>query len=257
MALARFERDGALGIVSLTSPPLNLVGYELAQDLIAVTDQARAETGLRAILLRAEGEAFSAGADVNMFRGRTPETGRDLLNELIPALRVFEELPYPTVAAVQGLCLAGGFELVLGADLIWASDDAQFGLVEAVIGAMPFGGGTHRLAMRAGVARAREAVFSARIYDAKKMLEWGVINRIVSRADLDAKTREFAQLLAKGPTRAYAGTKRTLRAYSDQGLAAADALLPDVGGEVMASNDVQNGLRSLLEKGPGNATFEG
>lgn len=256
MALATFTQDGALGIVSLTAPPLNLVSYELVADLQRAADAARA-AGVRALLLRADGDAFSAGADVKMFADRSPEAGRELLEELVPALRDLESMPFPTVAAVQGACLAGGFELVLGCDLIWASDDASFGLVEAVIGAMPFGGGAHRLAMRAGVARAREAVFSARIYDARKMLEWGVVNRVLPRAELDQKARDFAKQLSEGPTLAYTGTKETLRLFTEGGLGAADAALPEIGGRVMASDDVQNGVRSLLANGPGHATFEG
>lgn len=254
MALATFERDGDVGIITIDSPPLNLVSEALADALIAATDQARG-SDVRAVMVQANGDAFSAGADVEMFRDRTADTGRELLEKLIPALRGFEALPYPTVVAVNGLCLAGGFELALGCDLIWADDAAQFGLVEAVIGATPFGAGVARLAARCGVARAKEAVFSARIYPAETMKEWGVVNRILPAADLRAKTLEFAHALAAGPTIANAATKQIAGLYLDQGMEAVDAAMPAVGGRVMASEDLQNGLRSLLEKGPGQATF--
>jgi enoyl-CoA hydratase/carnithine racemase len=88
------------------------------------------------------------------------------------------------------------------------------------------------------------------------MLEWGVVNRVLPADELLEKTRAFARRLAAGPTLAHAATKRMIRLAVDEGVAAADAALPAEGGKVMASQDLQNGVRTLLEKGPGNATFE-
>jgi enoyl-CoA hydratase/carnithine racemase len=158
---------------------------------------------------------------------------------------------------VQGLCLAAGLEVALSCDLIWAAQEAQLGLVEAVIGATPFGGGTQRLVARAGAGRAAEAVLTARTYPAETMLEWGVVNRVVPAGDLLEKVRSFAQRLAAGPTLAHAATKRMIRLAVNEGVDAADAELPEAGAQVMASEDLQNGARTLLEQGPGNATFEG
>ena len=97
-------------------------------------------------------------------------------------IRRFGEIPIPTVAAVQGLCLAAGLEVALSCDLIWAAEGCNLGLVEAVIGATPFGGGTQRLVARAGAGRAAEAVLTARAYPAETMLDWGVVNRVVPAA---------------------------------------------------------------------------
>jgi enoyl-CoA hydratase/carnithine racemase len=163
----------------------------------------------------------------------------------------------PTVAAVHGLCLAAGLEVALSCDLIWAAEGTQLGLVEAVIGATPFGGGTQRLVARAGAGRAAEAVLSARAYPAETMLDWGVVNRVLPGDELVEKARAFTERLAAGPTLAHAATKRMIRIAVDQGVDAADAALPEAGARVMASADLQNGARSLLEKGPGQATFEG
>src|SRR5204863_1528030 len=138
---------------------------------------------------------FSAGANVEIFLGRDEAAARELIEEFMPLIRRFAEIPVPTVAAVQGLCLAAGLEIALSCDLIWAAEGTQLGLVEAVIGATPFGGGTQRLVARAGAGRAAEAVLTARPYPAETMLEWGVVSRIVPAADLHDKTRAFAQRL--------------------------------------------------------------
>jgi enoyl-CoA hydratase len=256
MPLARFELAGDLGEIVLADPPLNLFSLELARALIEATDEAAASPA-RAILVRAEGDNFSAGANVQIFLDRDEAGARELIEEFLPAIRRFSEIEVPTVAAVHGLCLAAGLEVALACDLIWAAEDCQLGLIEAVIGATPFGGGTQRLVARAGAARAAEAVLSARAYPAETMREWGVVNRVLPAAELLDKARSFAARLAAGPTLAHAATKRMIRLTVDGGVAAADAELPAAGARVMASADLQNGARTLLEKGPGHATFDG
>jgi enoyl-CoA hydratase/carnithine racemase len=256
MAKVTFELDGDVGEIVIADPPLNLFDLELARDMARAGEEAR-DSAARAILVRAEGDNFSAGANVELFLGRDETAARELLEEFMVGIRRFTEIAVPTVAAVQGLCLAAGLEVALSCDLIWAAEGAQLGLVEAVIGATPFGGGTQRLVTRAGAGRAAEAVLTARPYPAATMMEWGVVNRIVPDGDLLEKTRAFAARLASGPTLAHAATKRMIQLTVDEGVAAADAALPTVGATVMASADLQNGARTLMEKGPGHAAFEG
>ena len=256
MAKAQFNLEGDVGEIVIADPPLNLFGPELLRDLTNATGEAL-DSGARAILVYAEGDNFSAGANVETFLDRDETAARELIEEFMPAIRRFAQSDVPTVAAVQGLCLAAGLEVALSCDLIWAAEGAQIGLVEAVIGATPFGGGTQRLVARAGAGRAAEAVLTARPYPAETMLEWGVVNRVVAADDLREKARAFVGRLAEGPTLAHAATKRMIRLTVDEGVDAADAALPEAGARVMASKDLQNGARTLLEKGPGHATFEG
>jgi enoyl-CoA hydratase/carnithine racemase len=256
MSKAQFRLEGDVGEIVIADPPLNLFGLELSRDLASAAAAAR-DSAARAVLMRAEGDNFSAGANVEMFLGRDEAGARELIEEFMPAIRRFADIEVPTVAAVQGLCLAAGLEVALSCDLIWAAQGAQLGLVEGVIGATPFGGGTQRLVARAGAGRAAEAVLTARVYPAETMHDWGVVNRVVADHDLYEKARSFVHRLAEGPTLAHAATKRMTRIAVDEGVEAADAALPAVGAPVMASLDLQNGARALLEKGPGHATFEG
>ncbi len=256
MSKASFQQHGDLGEVVIADPPLNLVDLELAADLQRAVEEA-AESDARAMLVRAEGDNFSAGANVEMFLGRDEQAAQELLEGFMGMLRRFESLDVPTVCATQGLCLAAGLELALACDLIWASDDCNLGLVEAVIGATPFGGGTQRLTARAGAGRALEAVLTGRPYPAATMMEWGVVNRVLPRDELEPKARAFAKRLAAGPTVAHAATKRIVHTAVNDGVEAADAALPAVGARVMASEDLQTGARTLLAEGPGRAKFEG
>jgi enoyl-CoA hydratase/carnithine racemase len=255
MPKVRFERDGVVGILTLADPPLNLFGRDLIADLHDVLDEA-ATADIRALVVRAEGEVFTGGADVNMFVGLTGEqVEREL--DLIAIPRKLEALPFPTLAVVGGLCLTAGFELSLGCDLIWAAESAKFGLVEAVIGVTPFMGGTQRVAERAGPARARELVMTGGLYNADVLRDWGVVNRVVPDGDLEEKAVRFAGRLAAGPTRAHAATKRIVRAFIDGGVPGADGPMNRVAAEVVETEDFKHGVASFLEAGPGNATFAG
>jgi enoyl-CoA hydratase/carnithine racemase len=255
MSKVRLERDGEVGIVTLADPPLNLFGRELVEDLNAVLDEIP-QAGVRALVVRAEGKVFTGGADVNMFDGLTGEgVRRDL--DLIAIPHKLEALPFPTLAVVHALCLTAGFELSLGCDMIWAAESAQFGLVEAVVGVTPFMGGTQRVAERAGPTRARELVMTGGLYGADRMLEWGVINRVVADAELEEKALRFAHRLAAGPTLAHAATKRIVRTFLEGGVPAADESMNDVAAEVVETEDFRNGVASFLEHGPGQATFAG
>ena len=115
----RFETSGALGILTLANPPLNLFSEEFMEDLRGAVTAAK-QAPLRALMVRAEGKIFSGGADVRMFKGRTLAHARERVTSHLRTIADLEELRCPTVAAVQGLCLAAGLELALACDLIWA-----------------------------------------------------------------------------------------------------------------------------------------
>ncbi len=256
MARARLERHGDVGVVIIDDPPLNLFGDELTRDLIAVLEEVDRDLP-RALLVRAEGDVFTGGADVHVFDGKTPAQASDFFSDLIRIVHKLEDMPIPTLASVHGLCLTAGFELSLACDMIWASESAKFGLVEIVVGLTPAMGGTQRVAERAGPARARELVMSGGLYDAATLERWNVLNRVLPDADLAAKSMRFAERLATGPTIANAATKRMVRAFLDEGVRGADARVGETVGPLFDTEDLQRAVRSFLEEGPGRATFEG
>src|SRR4029078_2007488 len=104
-----------------------------------------------------------------------------------------------TLARVHGVCLTAGLEVSLGCDLIWATESARFGLVEAVVGLTPGAGGTQRMGVRAGPGRAREVGMAAGVHAAAPLERWGVVNRVVGDDELLEKGMRFAERLAAGP----------------------------------------------------------
>ncbi len=254
--MTRLDRDGDLGVLVIDEPPLNLFGRKLIGDVIDAVAEA-GQAGIRALLVRAEGEVFTGGADVHVFDGLEPHQSREFTAELLGLTHALEDLPIPTVACVHALCLTAGFELSLACDLIWAAESARFGLVERVVGLTPLMGGTQRVAERAGPARARELVMSGRLYDAATLERWNVVNRVFPDAELEAKALSFARELATGPTLAHGATKEIVRAFLDHGVRGADERTAEIGAPLFGSEDLHRAVRSFLEDGPGKATFEG
>jgi enoyl-CoA hydratase len=251
------QRDGNLAVVILSNPPLNLFGDDAWGALVSCIDEVEGSDA-RALVWRAEGDIFTGGVDVHSFQ-RVVEEGAasQAFGSLIPVVRRLEQLPIPTLALVHGVCLTAGLEISLGCDMIWASESARFGLVEAVVGLTPGAGGTQRMAERAGPARAAEFVMSGGLYDAATLERWNVINRVVPDDQLLEKGMRFAYRLADGPTLAHRATKRIIRAYRAGGIERADEVTPEVFAELFGSEDLKSAVASFLKEGPGKATFEG
>jgi enoyl-CoA hydratase len=254
--MTRYERDGDVAEIVIDSGPLNLFTTELFGDLESAVERAASERP-RALIVRAEGDVFSAGVDVHVFDGLTSDGADALTGRLLALTHAVEDLPLPTLAVVHGLCLTAGLELSLACDLMWASDDARFGLVEKVVGITPLMGGTQRMAERAGSARAREFVMTGRPYPVEELHQWGVVNRVVTRGELLTNARAFAAELAAGPTVAHAATKRIVRAQADHGTRGADERTAELTSHLFETEDSRNAVRTFLQEGPGKAAFSG
>ena len=252
----RYEREGDVATITIDSPPLNLFNDQLTRGVHSAVAQA-GEDCPRALAIRAEGKVFTGGVDVHEFQGLSEEDGRQLTADLLEITHALEDLPFPTLAVVHGLCLTAGFELSLACDMIWAAESAQFGLVEIVVGLTPLMGGTQRVAERAGPARARELVMTGGLYPAATLERWNVVNRVLPDGELAEKATRFAERLAAGPTLANAATKRIIRAQTDEGTRGADARTADIGAPLFETDDLRGAVESFLEKGPGKATYRG
>jgi enoyl-CoA hydratase/carnithine racemase len=257
MPTVRFTEDGALGVLTLDSPPLNLIGEGLIADLVAAVDQVEATDGLRALLIRGEGKAFSAGADVSLFAGKGSAEMRPVIASFLELGRRIEALPFPTVAAVHGTCMAGGFELALFFDLIWAAEGTMLGLPETRLGIVPLAGGVERVAARAGLTRARTIAIGDELHTAEVLSNWGVIDRVLPADELHDSAAAFARTLANGPTLALGVVKQLAHAYLQDGVPGADALLLDAAVSLFDTQDARRGIETFLTTGAATASYEG
>ncbi len=254
----RLERQDALAVLTLDSPPLNLVDHAMLDALDAAV-AAIAGDPPRGLLIRAEGAVVSGGVDVRSVMGTlTPEMFAPMFQQMLRIVRSVESLPLPTVFAAHAPTLTAAFELALGCDLLLAAESAQFGLVEQAVGLTPGMGGTQRLVERAGPARAREVVLTGELFDATTLERWNVVNRVLPDEGFDEAVRVFAARLAQGPTRAHAATKTIVRAVLDGGSAlAGDRVVTEVATPLLSTEDYRRAVVSFREYGPGHATFEG
>lgn len=247
----------AIAVLTFSAPPVNLYSDTLHVEFDDCFDELDARPP-RALIIRAEGKLVSGGVDVSLFATqKTWETTKLLYDRMLELPNRVAAFAYPTVFAAHSLTLTWAFEVAVACDIILATPQAKFGLVERVIGLTPTMGGTQRLAARAGVGRAKEFVFTGETYDAATMERWNVVNRILSAEDFDAEVLAFTAKLSSGPTKAFGAAKDILRHYEHGGVAEALEHTTDIAAALFETEDLHNGMRSFLEEGPGKATFIG
>jgi enoyl-CoA hydratase/carnithine racemase len=248
MSEVEFSRADAVGLITFSNPPLNLMTFEMFDAFDAAIDEA-ATSGIRALVLQSDGEHFMAGANVAVFKDVPEAEARWRFSRGLPMLHRLEDLPFPTIAAVQGVCAAAGLELALCCDLIICGRSSRFAQVEILIGTSTLLGGVQRLAERCGAARAREIIYEGSQYDADTFERWNIVNRVVADEDVRSSALELAAKYAAGPTRAYAVGKRLVREYCDVGVRSADRVILDIAAPLFETHDMQHGVRTLLTGG--------
>ncbi|WP_019144124.1 enoyl-CoA hydratase/isomerase family protein [Aeromicrobium massiliense] len=250
-------REGDVAVLTVEAPPVNLYSRALHDAFDEALDEVEADLP-RVVVVRARGRVVSGGVDVSEFHAQqTKPATKALYDRMIELPLRIAALPGPTVFAAHGLTLTWALEVALACDLVVATPKARFGLVERVIGLTPTMGGTQRLAARAGAARAKEVVFSGDLYDAATFERWGVVNRVLDDEDFEAATLAYAARFADGPTKAFAAAKQVLRHVEAGGVAEADAHVTTIAAELFDTEDLQHGMASFLQDGPGHATFHG
>ena len=254
MTTVTHEIDGKVGVVALAKPPYNLMDDRLIEDLIAAY-QSVVSGGCRAILLRSAMRHFCAGAEMKSW-GTTTRIHTDK-PKFEAMLRDLEDVPVPTVAAVNGGALGGGLELALTCDMILAADTAFFGQVEVAVGLLPLLGGTQRLAQRAGAARAKEIAMLGRRHTPQAFERWGIINLVVPEQELAAASMIWARQLAAGPTQVIKGIKMQANLEARGGIAAADARQIEINDMIWQTKDRKRGADAFFTTGPATAVFEG
>jgi|SRR6185312_15755145 len=174
---------------------------ELEANLLALRD----DESVHALLLTGAGNTFSAGADLTLLKGVTDEAERQrLFNSVAPLRRklvrrnmeLLRNLELPTVAAVNGYAVGGGWFLALACDLRIAVEGAEFWMPEVDLGSPGPRGPEQWLAAHVGAARAKEIIFTCRHFKAEELYQWGLLNRVVPRAELMPVATELARSLA-------------------------------------------------------------
>jgi enoyl-CoA hydratase len=246
----RLEQEGAVATLFIDRPKaLNALNSKTLQELEAALKSLGQD--VRVLIVTGGGEkAFVAGADIAEMAALSETQAQEFgaLGHRVMAL--LEELPIPTIAAVNGFALGGGCELALACDLIYASEKAKLGLPEVGLGVIPGFGGTQRLTRAVGRARAKELIFTGERIDAARAKEIGLVLEVLPAEGLLAHCREVAAKMLKNGPLAIAKAKRVIEAGADQDLRVANDMERKTFGELFGSADQREGMKAFLEKRP-------
>ena len=237
------RNDDAVVLVTIDRPEaLNALDVATLTELRDRLRELAEDDSVRAVVLTGAGDrAFVAGADIKYMAGLGPAEAKEWGALGHEAASLLEEMPKPTLAAVNGFALGGGCELALGCDLRYASSTARLGQPEIDLGIVPGWGGTQRLARVCGVGVAKELILTGRQVDAEEALRIGLVNAIADPV-LDHALEVAQKLAAKSPG-ALAVAKRLLNLSPG----ALDREAAEFG-DLFATEDAKEGLAAFAEK---------
>lgn len=244
--------DGAVAELVLNRPDkLNAIDEAVLDGLGDALDRVEAARAVRAVVVRGEGRAFSAGADLEAARARVEDPDA-LRAHLQQWRRVFDRLAtsrLPSIAAVHGVAVAGGLELMLACDLCVVADDAHLGDAHAIWGLFPGGGATQRLPRLVGVRRALWLLFSGEPITPQQALAAGLVNAVVPPGDVLGEARRMAAVLASRSPVSIANMKAAVLGGLDAGsLEAGLDLEQEILAAHMTSRDVRIGIAAFADR---------
>jgi enoyl-CoA hydratase/carnithine racemase len=175
-------------------------------------DEIKPKSNIRVLVLTTSlDDIFTVGLDIKWLVTLDESKAGDMTRKLQNLFTRFEELPIPVIAAVKGLNLTAGFELMLCADIIIAADNAKFGQVETKWGMTPAAGATQRLIRLIGPMKAKELIYTSRIINAPEALNIGLVNELVPLAELERRVKELARMIIKNSGRAITLSKQLIQ----------------------------------------------
>jgi enoyl-CoA hydratase/carnithine racemase len=241
------ERRGAVGIARLNRPDArNALSAELMETLCELAEAWDRDPDVRAVVIAGSDEYFAAGADIKAMRERSFQEA--LENPMTAFWPQMAAIRTPLIAAVSGYALGGGCELALICDMIVASETAEFGQPEIMLGIIPGGGGTQRLARVAGKQRAMEIVLTGRRIDAQEAYRLGFVNRVAKKKEWFDQALELAEVVARRPPIAVRLGKQAVLAADETTLGAGLAHERRLYELAMATEDRVEGMRAFIEK---------
>lgn len=244
-------RDGVLWVTLNRPEAMNALTPDVLTGVNDALDRAESDEAIRVVVLSGAGRAFCAGADLKFVRSASalgPTSTDAFLRNVLRTMERLERLPMPVIAAVNGLALAGGLELLLCCDLVVAARSAKLGDAHANYGLLPGGGGSVRLPRKIGPTRAKYLLFTGEFVAADELVASGLVNLVVDDTELIPAAQSLAARVATKSPRGLRRMKQLVNDGLDQ--PAETALrLELLACEVHAhSEDMREGLAAFAEK---------
>jgi crotonobetainyl-CoA hydratase len=252
MEHVRVTADGQVLVITLDRPKANAIDVTTSRSLYGAFDRLRRDPHVRAAILTGAGDRFfCAGWDL-----KAAAAGEEIEADHGPGgfagLTEFFDIGKPVIAAVNGLAMGGGFELVLAADLVVAAEHAEFALTEVTLGLVPDAGGVLRLPARLPRAIAMEYLLTGRRFTAAEAARWGLVNRVVPASGLMTAARELAAAICGAAPLSVAAVLEIVRETEDAGVRAGYRALRGGGlpayQRMLGSEDAREGAAAFAER---------
>lgn len=248
MCAVSYEKQNQIATITIQHPPMNALSRVVLNDLNDCLDQIEADQDIKVVVIQGGGDHFSAGADIKEFMTISGKEAYQKLSE--QALIVFDRIEYfslPVIAAIQGAALGGGLELAMACHMRIVTKHATLGLPEITLGLIPGYGGTKRLPLLVGFAKASEMILTGESVNGDTAGRLGLVNQVVEEAHLHRETLALAEKIAQ---------KSKLAIHSALQLLSSQKFRHEQDRQVEAqtfaqmfeSEDSQEGLKAFLEK---------
>ncbi len=252
-----FESKGGTGYLTINRPDkLNALNIETILELKELLLKIESDKNVRCVIVSGSGEkAFVAGADIEYMQKLMPHEALEFARVGQQTLNLMETSSKVYIACVNGFALGGGFEVALSCDIILASANAKLGFPEVGLGIIPGFGGTQNLSRLVGKSLAKELIFSAKMIDAAKAKELGIVSEIYqSKQELISAAEALSSQIQKNGPLAVALAKKAI--VDGFNLSKEDGLKYEASlfGVVFSSNDAKEGLSAFVEKRKPNYT---
>lgn len=247
MDLVNYAVEDNVATVTLNRPPVNALNAGLIADLAEAFGLA-ADPSVRAVVITGSPH-FAAGADITGFQASFEAGDEDRqASGLTEAVVALEQLQKPTIAAITGYALGGGLELSMGADFRYLGEGAKVGQPEILLGIIPGAGGTQRLARIVGPQRCKELCMTGRHVRADEALAIGLADKVAPDDEVLELALADAKEFARGPTRALAAVKNSIRIGYDLPLAGAIGIEAEQFSETFGTKDARIGVAAFIAK---------
>lgn len=247
-----FKVENQIGLLTINRPQaLNALNAQVMKELGALVAELNGRKDLRCLIVTGAGEkAFVAGADIKEMTARPAAEGMQMAEDGQRVFQMLEDLPFPTIAAVNGFALGGGLELAMSCDFIVAAKTAKLGLPEVSLGLIPGYGGTQRLARFVGKSLARLMVLTGDIYTAEQCEKWGLVAFTTEPAELLPTCKKIAEKIAQRSPKALALAKAAIRRGFDVAQDAGMKIEAELFHAAFNSQDKVEGTEAFVAKRP-------
>lgn len=248
----KFEvKDGIAHIVLNRPEAVNSINLEMSRDLMHAILQCDEDPSIRAVVLSGNGRLFCAGGDLKTFTSQgkhLPYYIKEVTTYFHAALSRLMRMDPPVVAAVQGFAAGAGMSLALACDIVIAAQSAQFNVAYTRVGLTPDGSLSYLLPRFIGLKRALELTLTNRTLSADEALDWGLITKVVSDAELLSQAKAIAIQLAAGAPKALGAAKRLLHGGWTETLETQMEYESRTIASMAHTSDTQEGIKAFVEK---------